>query len=88
VAQVSGGGIRGLVMRQGLIQLGIGLALGLLLALGLSNLLQMLLFEVDPRDPVIFLAIGVVLTVTAMSACLIPAIRATRVDPMDALRWD
>jgi putative ABC transport system permease protein len=82
------GDVRGLVMRQGLIQLGIGLALGLLLALGLSNLLQMLLFEVDPRDPVIFLAIGVVLTVTAMSACLVPAIRATRVDPMDALRWD
>jgi predicted permease len=82
------GDVRGLVMRQGLVQLGIGLVLGLLLALGLSNLLQMLLFEVNPRDPAIFLAIGAVLTTTALVACLIPAVRATRVDPMDALRWD
>jgi putative ABC transport system permease protein len=83
-----GGDVRGLVMRQGLIQLGIGLVLGLALALGVSNLLQMLLFEVNPRDPAIYLAIGAVLSATAAAACLIPAIRATRVDPMHALRYD
>jgi putative ABC transport system permease protein len=73
-------------MRQGLIQLAIGLVLGLALALGVSNLLQMILFEVNPRDPAVFLAIGVVLSITAAAACLIPASRATRVDPLDALR--
>jgi putative ABC transport system permease protein len=83
-----GADVRGMVMRQGLIQLGIGLVLGLALALGVSNLLQMLLFEVDPRDPAIYLAIGAVLTATAAAACLIPALRATRVDPMHALRYD
>jgi putative ABC transport system permease protein len=83
-----GGDVRRLVMRQGLVQLAIGLVLGLGLAVAVSNLLQMLLFEVDPRDPMIFLGIGVVLTATAVTACLIPALRATRVDPMHALRYD
>ena len=82
------GDVRGLVMRQGIIQLAIGLVFGLALALLLSSQLQMLLFELDPRDPVIFLGISVVLSVTALTACLIPAIRATRVDPMHALRYD
>ncbi|HEX6132475.1 MAG TPA: ABC transporter permease [Longimicrobiales bacterium] len=80
--------VRRLVMRQGLTQLAVGLGLGLGLALLVSNLLQMLLFEVDPRDPTIFLSIGAVLTATAVSACLVPALRATRVDPMHALRYD
>lgn len=82
------GDVRGLVMRQGVIQLAIGLALGLTLALLLSSQLQMLMFELDPRDPVIFLGISAVLSATALTACLIPAIRATRVDPMHALRYD
>lgn len=80
--------VRGLVMKQGLFQLAIGLLLGLALAVGVSSLLQMLLFEVNPRDPTIFVAIGAVLTLTAATACLIPAVRATRVDPMHALRYD
>jgi ABC-type antimicrobial peptide transport system permease subunit len=83
-----GGDVRRLVMRQGLFQLAIGLVLGLGLAVGVSSLLQMLLFEVNPRDPTIFLGIGAVLTATAVTACLIPAVRATRVDPMHALRYD
>ncbi|MEX1182101.1 MAG: ABC transporter permease [Gemmatimonadota bacterium] len=77
-----------LVMRQGLEQLAIGLALGLAFALAVSNLLQTLLFEVDPRDPVIFVAIGLVLSLAAATASLIPAMRATRVHPMQALRYD
>lgn len=77
-----------LVMRQGLVQLAIGLVLGLALALGVSNLLQIILFEVNPRDPVVFLAIGVVLSATAALACFVPASRATRVDPQHALRYD
>jgi putative ABC transport system permease protein len=77
-----------LVMRQGLIQLAIGLTLGLALALGVSSLLQMILFEVNPRDPAVFLAIGLVLTATAALACFVPATRATRVDPLQAIRYD
>ena len=82
------GDVRGLVMKQGLLQLAIGLLLGLALAVGVSSLLQMILFEVDPRDPVIFVVIGTVLSLTAATACMIPAVRATRVDPMHALRND
>jgi putative ABC transport system permease protein len=80
--------VLGLVMRQGLLQLGIGLTLGLALAVGVSNLLQMLLFDVNPRDPLTFVSIGLVLTATAAAACFVPARRATRVDPMHALRYD
>jgi putative ABC transport system permease protein len=83
-----GGDVLRLVMRQGLVQLGIGLTLGLALALGVSNLLQMILFEVNPRDPAVFIAIGFVLTATAAAACLVPAARATRVDPLQAIRYD
>jgi putative ABC transport system permease protein len=82
------GDVLRLVMRQGLVQLAIGLTLGLALALGVSNLLQMLLFEVNPRDPVTFIAIGAVLSMTAAAACFVPAARATRVHPMQALRYD
>jgi putative ABC transport system permease protein len=77
-----------LVMRQGLVQLAIGLVLGLGLAVGVSNLLEMLLFDVNPRDPATFAGICLVLTATATAACLIPPRRATRVDPMHALRYD
>jgi putative ABC transport system permease protein len=77
-----------LVMKQGLVQLAIGLTLGLALALGVSSLLQMILFEVNPRDPMVFIAIGAVLSLTAAAACFIPASRATRVDPLHALRYD
>jgi putative ABC transport system permease protein len=80
--------VLGLIMRQGLLQLVVGLVFGLGLALGVSNLLQILLFEVNPRDPAIFAAIGAVLSMAALSACLIPATRATRVDPQHALRVD
>jgi putative ABC transport system permease protein len=80
--------VLGLVMKQGLLQLAVGLVLGLGLAVGVSNLLQMLLFEVNPRDPLTFVSIGLVLTGAAAAACLVPARRATRVDPMHALRYD
>ncbi len=75
-----------LVMRQGAWQIGIGLTLGVLLAVGISGLLSILLFEVPPRDPMTFgVALGV-LVVAGVLACLIPARRATAVDPIEALR--
>lgn len=65
-----------------------GLALGLLGALGASRLLTSLLFEVKPSDPLTFALVGALLAVAALAACLIPARRATRVDPMVALRYE
>ena len=76
-----------LVMKRGLLQLGIGLTLGLAGAFGLSRVLTALLVSgVTPNDPTTFIAITVLLSAVAMAACLIPARRATRVDPLVALR--
>lgn len=76
-----------LVLRRGLVQLAIGLALGVAGALALSSVLTDLLASgVRPRDPITFVAITVLLTAVALAACLVPAQRATRVDPLVALR--
>ncbi len=80
--------VEGLVLRQGMLQLAVGLSLGLALAAGVSQLLAFLLFEVQPRDPAVFGSILGVLAVTGLLASWIPARRATRVDPMVALRTD
>ena len=77
-----------LIFRQGMMQLGIGLALGLALAAGVSRLLGMILFDVQPRDPQIFGGVVAVLATAGLLACLIPARRATAVDPLIALRSD
>ncbi|HUQ79955.1 MAG TPA: ABC transporter permease [Gemmatimonadaceae bacterium] len=75
-----------LVLKQGLIQLGIGLGIGLALALLLARGLQLVLFGVGPADPVVLVAVVVVLAASGIIACLIPARRATRGDPMTAMR--
>lgn len=77
-----------LIMGQGLAQVGIGLAIGLAFAFALSNLLKMLLFQVQPHDPGVFAAITLVLGLTGLAACLVPALRATRVHPNEALRTE
>ena len=66
----------------------IGLILGLAGTLALSRLLATLLFGVGERDPVTILAVAAVLGAVALLACYIPAHRATRVDPMVALRYE
>ena len=76
-----------LVMKRGLLQLAIGLMLGLAGAFGLSRVLTTLLVAgVPPTDPVTFAAITLLLSAVALAACLVPARRATRVDPLIALR--
>jgi putative ABC transport system permease protein len=75
-----------LVLRQGAVQLAVGLTVGLLMAAGLSQLLSELLFQVTPRDPVIFGSIALLLAGIGVLASWVPARRATRVDPMVALR--
>ena len=75
-----------LILKRGLWQMGLGLSLGLAGAFGLSRVLRTLLVQVTPTDPVTFGTITAILTVVAIAACLIPARRATRVDPLVALR--
>ncbi len=77
-----------LVMRQGVVQLGVGLALGLALAAALSRAMSMAFFQVDPWDKSIFILIAALLSATGLLATIIPARRATRVDPMVALRYE
>jgi ABC-type antimicrobial peptide transport system permease subunit len=78
----------GMVVRQGVWQLGLGMAAGLTLALGVAQLMSVVLFDVQPRDPGIFGLVAAVLSLAGLLACLIPARRATRVDPLIALRSD
>jgi putative ABC transport system permease protein len=75
-----------LVLWQGMALAILGVAIGLLGALFLSNTMQSMLYEIDPRDPPTFGTVAVLLTVVALVATLIPALRATRVDPVTALR--
>lgn len=75
-----------MVLRQGLMQLGIGMTAGLALAVGVSQLMTVVLFDVQPRDPQIYGLVVSVLVIAGVLACLIPARRATRVDPLTALR--
>jgi len=75
-----------LVMRQGLWQLGIGLALGMVLAFALAGLMESMLVNVEPTDPATFSVILLTLLATGLAASALPALRASRIDPMIALR--
>jgi ABC-type antimicrobial peptide transport system permease subunit len=75
-----------LVLRNGLKLAGIGLALGLLAALGLTRFLRGLLYGVSPFDPVSFAAVAAMLIGVGILACWLPAHRAAKVDPVVALR--
>ncbi|MEJ2343504.1 MAG: ABC transporter permease [Gemmatimonadales bacterium] len=75
-----------LVVRQGMTVTGIGLAVGVSVALLITDLMSSLLFGVSSTDPATFLAVSGLFAAIALLACLIPAVRATRVDPVVALR--
>jgi putative ABC transport system permease protein len=80
------GNVVAMILRQGAVQMGTGLLLGIGLATAVSQLLSNILFDVQPRDPQVFGGVVGVLALAGFLACLIPARRATAVDPMVALR--
>jgi predicted permease len=77
-----------MIFRQGLLIVGLGLAVGIFATLGISRLVASLLVGVAGTDPLTYAAVSILLTIVALTACYIPARRAMRVDPMTALRYE
>jgi putative ABC transport system permease protein len=77
-----------LVIGQGMANALLGALVGLAVAVGLTRFLETQLFRVSPTDPLTFAAVGSLLIAVALVACYLPARRATKVDPMTALRYE
>jgi putative ABC transport system permease protein len=80
--------ILGMVLRQGLVLVGAGLAIGVAASFGLTRFMASLLYEVRPTDFATWVIVALVLALVALSAAYLPARRATRVDPIVALRYE
>ena len=77
-----------LMLGEGMKMALIGVAIGIAVALGLTHLMVNILFGVSATDPLTFLGVATLLVLVALTACWIPARRATRVDPLVALRYE
>jgi putative ABC transport system permease protein len=82
------GDILRLVVRQGMLLVAFGVALGLLVSFAVTRFMSGLLFGVTPNDPATMAGVSLLLAVIAFIACLVPALRAMKVDPMVALRYE
>jgi len=80
------GALRRTVLRQGMLLTAAGVLVGVVGALALTQTIKSLLFEVSATDPIVFTSIPILLVVVALLACYTPARRATKVDPLEALR--
>jgi ABC-type antimicrobial peptide transport system permease subunit len=80
--------ILGMVMREGIRMVLVGGLVGLVGAIGLGRFLKSQLFEISLTDPLTYVLVGLFLAAAAFMACAVPALRATRVDPMVALRYE
>jgi putative ABC transport system permease protein len=80
--------VLGLVLRQGMGLVVIGVGIGLIGAFALTRVIGSFLFDVGARDPATFSAVAILLAAVAFIACIVPARRATKVDPMVALRYE
>jgi ABC-type antimicrobial peptide transport system permease subunit len=77
-----------LVLRQGISSVLVGVGVGLVAGLALTRLMTSLLYGVTPSDGLTFASVSLLLLLVAMLACTIPAMRAMRVDPLEALRHE
>jgi putative ABC transport system permease protein len=82
------GQVRALILRQGMMLSAIGLGIGVGASYGVTRLLASLLYGVSASDPMTFAAVALLLAVVALVACYVPARRATKVDPLVALRYE
>jgi putative ABC transport system permease protein len=80
--------VLGMILRQGMVLVGIGIGVGLVGAYLVTQLMSTLLYEVSATDRITFVAIPLALAAVALGACYIPARRATKVDPLVALRYE
>ena len=78
--------VAAMVVKQGMGIAAVGIGIGLVAALALAQLLQGMVFGVAPRDPLVFVGIGFLLASVALAAVSIPAVRASRIDPLQTLR--
>lgn len=82
------GDVLALVLRQGIIPVAAGLVAGIAGAFGLTRLLKSMLYEVSSTDPLMFTSVSIGLIAVSLAAMFIPALRATRVNPLNALRHE
>jgi putative ABC transport system permease protein len=78
----------GLIVRQGVVLTGYGLLIGGVGSLLLKSVIESFLYQVDAGDPLTYLSAALVLGIVAVGSCYIPARRASRVDPMEAMRYE
>jgi ABC-type antimicrobial peptide transport system permease subunit len=84
----SPGGVVRMILREGMTVGLLGIGAGVLGALALGRVLAELVYDVPVRDPTTFVVVSTTLTLVAFAACVVPALRASRVDPLTALRSD
>ena len=77
-----------LIIREGMLLVVVGLAIGLAGAFALTRVMSSLLFGVTAKDPITFVVVAILLSLVALIACYVPAQRATRIDPLEALRYE